>query len=239
MKEASVSNFGLLIAFVVPGFTALWGVSYLSETVGIWLHGTPTDAPTVSGYLYVTIGSIAAGVTISAVRWAIIDSLHHRTGIPAPHWDFLRLQNNVAAYSVLVGNHYQFFQFYSNQLVALTLWYLARRLSLGFWPTPLGPADFVFFCLAIVLFAGSRDALQKYYIRGSQLFGTATDHRSETPAVKRPPPPNADLVISRENAYSSATFQTASASTTRRSPWPGKRKPLGPDQPHSGLSKQP
>ena len=184
MKEVSVNNFGLLIAYVVPGFTALWGASYFSATLRSWLHGTPTDTPTVSGFLYVTIGSIAAGVTVSAVRWAIVDSLHHRTGIPAPDWDFSRLQHNVSAYSVLVSNHYQFFQYYANQLVALTFWYLARRLSLGFWSTPLGLADLVFLFLAIVLFAGSRDALRKYYTRGNQLFGTPTVQHSQKLAIE-------------------------------------------------------
>ena len=91
VKEMSVSNFGLLIAFVVPGLTAVSGASYFSDTLQLWLHGSPTHAPTVGGFLYVTIVAVAAGVTVSAVRWAFVDTLHHHTGIPKPDWDFSRL----------------------------------------------------------------------------------------------------------------------------------------------------
>ncbi|OGJ64555.1 hypothetical protein A3C37_02130 [Candidatus Peribacteria bacterium RIFCSPHIGHO2_02_FULL_53_20] len=46
MKEVSSSNFGLLIAFLLPGFAVLWGASYFSETVALWLSGSGTT-PTV------------------------------------------------------------------------------------------------------------------------------------------------------------------------------------------------
>ena len=43
----SATNFGLLIAYLVPGFTALWDTSYFSETVKHWLSGSGNTAPIV------------------------------------------------------------------------------------------------------------------------------------------------------------------------------------------------
>ena len=97
MIEVSSSNFGLLIAFPLPGFVVLWGAGYFSETVRVWLSTSGDSAPTVGGFMYVTLASVAAGVTVSTVRWAIIDTIHRWTGLPPPTWDFSRLQENVAA----------------------------------------------------------------------------------------------------------------------------------------------
>lgn len=191
MKESSLGNFGLLIAYVVPGLTSVWGASYFSDTLRLWLYGAPANAPTVGGFLYVTIASIAAGVTVSAVRWAIIDTFHHHTGIPPPDWDFSELHDKVAAYRLLLENHYNFFQFYSNMLVAVVFSYLTRRTSVGSWSAPIGLLDIAFLCLVVIFLAGSRDSLRKYYTRGSQLFGPTPAQSREDVATPNdsPQPP--------------------------------------------------
>lgn len=171
MKEISFSNFGLLIAFLLPGFTALWGMSYSSETIRQWLSATDATTPTVGGFMYATLASIAAGVTVSTVRWAIIDTIHGWTGLPQPHWDFAHLQDNVEAYNVLNEVHYNFYQFHGNMLVALVFAYLARRIHSGFFVTPIGWTDLGILALSAILFAGSRDTLRKYYSRVSRLLG--------------------------------------------------------------------
>jgi hypothetical protein len=113
IKESSLESFGLLIAYVLPGVIALLGVSYFSDPVRSWLGSSAADAPTVGGFLYVTLASIAAGLTASTVRWLIVDTLHHWTGIRQPRWDFSRLQANVGAFDVLIEIHYKFYQFYA------------------------------------------------------------------------------------------------------------------------------
>ena len=170
MKEVSSSNFGLLIAFLLPGFVVLWGASYFSGTIALWLSGSG-ETPTVGGFMYVTLASVAAGVTVSTVRWAVIDTIHHWTGLSQPHWDFSRLQDNVAAYNVLNEIHYKFYQFHGNLLIALFFVYVARRVHFGFFAEPLGWVDLGCLLLSVILFVGSRDTLRKYYVRVSQLLG--------------------------------------------------------------------
>ena len=172
MKPLSTSNFGLLIAFLLPGFTALWGASYFSETLRFWLAGAQAGGLTVGGFLYVTLASVAAGITASTVRWAVIDKIHHWAGLREPLWNFSRLQENVSAYNVLREMHLRYYYFYSNMQISLAFVYLARRTSLGFFSAPLGWADLGFVLLAVILFAGSRDTLRKYYERVSQLLGS-------------------------------------------------------------------
>lgn len=95
MKDISYASFGLLIAYIVPGFTALWGLSAVSGTVRSWLGADPATAPTIAGFFYATLASIAAGVTVSTVRWLVIDSIHRAMGLDWPQWDFSRLRESM------------------------------------------------------------------------------------------------------------------------------------------------
>ena len=169
MRELSLSNFGLLIAYLLPGFVALWGVGELSATARDWLRLGPA-VPTVGGFLYVTMASVGTGLIVNTVRWMLVDTLHHRTGISAPSWDFRNLPANLPAFELLVEAHYRHYLFHANLLVAMTFDYLvwtASGRSVAF-----GWLDAAFFALVVVLFAGSRDTLQKYYRRGEQLLAS-------------------------------------------------------------------
>lgn len=169
MGEVTTKNFGLLIAYVLPGFLALWAISPYSPTIQTWLGTSVADAPTVGGFLYVTLGSVAAGLTVSALRWLILDALHHRTGLTKPRWDFSRLSAKLNAFDVLNEQHYRYYQFYGNTLVALCMAAVVR----GWLVVRSGADAFQLLLLvvtALLLFAGSRDTLGKYYRRITELL---------------------------------------------------------------------
>ena len=190
MKEVSSANFGLLVAYLVPGFALLWGIRAFSETVQSWL-GTGTGAgPTVGGFLYVTIGAVGAGMLVSLVRWAVVDQVHQRTGLRHPGWDFSQLQSKLPAFNAPVELHYRYYQFYANMLVALSAVYLLQRLAGGL-AIGLTWRDAACVGFGSLLFAGSRDALRKYYERVGRLLGieetpeewVSEDERPETTPV--------------------------------------------------------
>ena len=172
MSTLSNQNFGLIIAYLLPGFVTLWGVSYFSPTVAAWIVASHQDAPTVAGFMYVTLASLAAGVTVSAIRWAIVDHLHHATGVVPPAWKFANLEGKLQGYLALIENHYRYYQFYANMFVAAAFAYWARLFSEGPAVTSRLATTCGFLALEIVLFAGSRDTLHKYYSRTQQLLNS-------------------------------------------------------------------
>jgi hypothetical protein len=166
----SADNFGLLIAYILPGFVCLWALQPLVPAVRAWLAAQPSDAPSVGGFLFVTLASAAAGMLVGTVRWAVLDQLHHRTGIRPPRWNLSRLTSNLAAFRTLVEWHYRYYEFHGNMLVAVTFLYAVRLFAAGRLPGEGGWTDLLFLATATVLLLGSRDTLRKYYARSGELL---------------------------------------------------------------------
>jgi hypothetical protein len=178
-------NFGLLIAFILPGFVSLAGASHYSPTIAGWMTVPPQADPSVGGFLYVALGSLAAGMIASAFRWLIIDAMHHRRGLVAPKLDFSRLQENLAAYELAVEHNYRHYQFYANMIPATLFYAVANQVFEGRWRI------FSLVCLAAletVLWLTSRDCLQRFYQRTSQLLAAATRETAcPSPSAARTP----------------------------------------------------
>ena len=179
MNDNVSGNFGLLVAYLIPGATVLWGFSLFSPQLASLFSATPPDAPTIGGFLYLTVASLAAGMTVNAVRWAILDTVHARTGLALPNLDFSRLGSNVEAFSLLIEIHYKHYQFHANMVVATAIAYACYRIHVGLLG-PWGWLDVGVVALEVVFVAMSRDTLRKYYSRGSQLLAHHAESSSDT-----------------------------------------------------------
>lgn len=171
MQSVSSDTFGPLIAYLVPGATVLLGASQFLPILRAWFAATPADAPTIGGFLYLTVASLGVGMTVSAIRWATVDQLHAWTGLPMPRRDFSKLGRNVEAFSLLIRIHYEHYQFYSNMCVGMAIAYVCYRVQLE-GLLPLGWLDFGFAALESIFFATSRDTLRRYCDRTEQLLAT-------------------------------------------------------------------
>lgn len=186
MQGVSARKFGLLIAYVLPGFVVLWGAGCVCPPVHLWLVGSTASGPDVGGFLHISIGSVAAGMTVSALRWAVVDGLHALTGLPRPVWNDTRLNERLEAFEALVDNHFRYYQFYANTLVALALAYPTWRLTSN--APAFCWADLGFVLVEGVFLAASRDALRHYYRRTALLLGQqerTTNHDQRTRKRRR------------------------------------------------------
>ncbi len=161
-------DFGLLISLLIPGFIVLLGVAHHSEVVQAWIGGSVPDAPSLGGFLYLTIAAVFAGLVVSTIRWATIDLLHHLSGLRMPAWNFSRLATRQAEFSLLVDAHYRYYQFYANSMIGILFFAVSRSIAVGFSIWEL----LAYTALEILFWAGSRDTLRKYYERVDALLST-------------------------------------------------------------------
>lgn len=152
MKPVTSDTFGFLIAYLIPGCTVLWGMTYVFAPLRTWMGSSCSAAPTVGGFLYTTVAAVAAGVTVSTVRWLVLDTLHHRTGLRPPAWNFSLLDQRVSAYAILIEIHYHHYLFHGNMEIAILWAWVVRRWALGFWTTPLSWVDGLVLLLAVIFF---------------------------------------------------------------------------------------
>ena len=163
-------SFGALIAFLLPGFVGLWGVSFLSPRVQSWISGPGSGAPPAVTVLMILLASLAVGLVISAIRWSVIDRLLHHTGTPAPVLDFSKIKGCLQEFEAIVENHFKYYQYYSHTFIALLFSFTVRQVKL--WQPPC--SNWILFLGVLVtliaLFLASRDALSKCYERSKALL---------------------------------------------------------------------
>lgn len=166
MRDVTTANFGLLIAYVVPGLIVLFGVEPCFPMVSEWFHGTSVDGPTVGGFLFVTVVAVGLGQIVSTTRWMLLDSIHHLTGVRKPRLRFDRLGESVLALEQLIEMHYRHYQWHGNALIAINACWALRSYHHGMSKTGV----LAVIAVDMILFAGSRDTLQKYYRRAEELL---------------------------------------------------------------------
>jgi hypothetical protein len=168
--ESSSKQFGLMVAYLLPGFIVLTGIARFAPLVAAWLQPLNQAQASLGAPVYAVLAATTIGMIVSCFRWLIIDHIHHWTGVTPPVWDDSRLSERVGAFNYLVDNHYRYYQFYANILIAVAIAYLANRAALTSPLLGVG-TDLGFLIVCAALFAGSRDALSKYYLRTNRLIG--------------------------------------------------------------------
>jgi hypothetical protein len=176
VKDITDKNFGVLIAFVLPGFILLLCLSYSFPAIKDWLTASSAkDGLSVGGFLYATLASMSMGLLLSALRWASVDKLltleYRLRGRQFPKINFSRFsdKNVYAAFLGANENHYRYYQYYSNSLVASTIGFVSscffgdKRPTIWLWV--------LFLALISALFFAARDSFTKFYKRASEITG--------------------------------------------------------------------
>jgi hypothetical protein len=174
MNETSSRHFGLIVAYLLPGFVGLVGMAPLFPAVADWLRPVQQGSLGFGPPIYALLSAIAIGLIVSCFRWLLLDQTHHWMGVRRPAWDDSRLDTVLSGFDYLVQSHFRYYEFTGNMLVA-SLWVYGLNRSMHTLPFLGVGTDLGMLILSFVLFAASRDALAKYYTRTGQLVGKAAE----------------------------------------------------------------
>ena len=169
VEETLHRSFGYIVAYILPGLVALWAASLIWTDVPISTYLDARADVSASGWFFLIFGSLGIGLIVSSVRWLLVDTIHHRTGLTAPRIDFSRLQDRQEAFLTAVEHNYRYYQFYANLFVSLVfaLFGSVAQVS-GLWSAKTYAAVV---SLSVLLFVASRDCLRRYYVRLGQVLG--------------------------------------------------------------------
>lgn len=198
MRGDFARSFGLVIAFLCPGFIALWGASAFSPTLTEWFGVTARENISVGGFLFVLVGSLAAGVFVSGIRAVVLDGLYEKDlatqawlpkraarvlerlwfprkifrGLHPLNIDEERLKDEglFRAYTRVVEGFWRYFQFYGNMAVAVPIGYFSWHIANH--KSMIRPGIFILFAVSeIVLLISAGDSLETYCRKATQLCG--------------------------------------------------------------------
>lgn len=172
MKDIREKNFGVIIAFWLPGFLFLWGLSYSWPLVATWLaKSNDTNAPTIGGFLCATLASLAVGLLINAVRWAVVQKvLFHgitRLHRAAINYENLKNKDVLSAFQAAVENNYRYYEYYSNAFVAIVGAFVSYLLNQK--ESPSLTLLTVMGVVPLILIIASRNELQKFNERAEAI----------------------------------------------------------------------
>ncbi|MBZ5554639.1 MAG: hypothetical protein LAO21_18125 [Acidobacteriia bacterium] len=160
-------DFGIVIAFIAPGFVALQAASYHFSTVRAWMAAASDKEQTVGLFLFVLLASLSMGLVVSGVRALAIDNLLRfrfvlrGLVVPKVQLDWSQIDSeNLSILITIRDAFFRHYQFYSNTLVALLFWAFSHAFS----DRPKLPwYDWALITsLLVVLFFSGRDSLQRY-----------------------------------------------------------------------------
>jgi hypothetical protein len=167
-------DFGVIIAFVAPGFVTFQAISYHMPTAQAWMSAASNSEQSVGVFLFVLLASLALGVVVSGVRALVIDKLLRSRllrSLAVPQLNLNWSKVDVAKLPILLvirDGHYRYYQFYSNSLVALALWAVSRSFAGSFG---LNYYQWAIVIITIVaLLESARVSLRRYVEAVGQAF---------------------------------------------------------------------
>ena len=164
MNSLGQLDFGMLIAYMLPGFLAFFGLRYVSPAIDqLFLLSFVKDSG-IGLQLSIVLFALFAGVVVSALRDSVLDPIQRRLGITKPTFDFKKLNdpNVLKSFEAVISNTYRFAQFYGNAFIALSLLAVLRAWST--WTLGMSKSVFGIIVLSlVVLFVAHRQQLKQTY----------------------------------------------------------------------------
>jgi hypothetical protein len=174
-------GFALLIAFLLPGLVALFGIATVNPTVLGWFQGAQSG-PQLVGFLFVLMAALALNIVIHALRWFVFEKVRIAAlGCPwvkpNPPLDLRNRKDLEAQY---IDNRHQFYYHYlayGNSAVAIPIAVTAWKFGSHAPEPPMGL--FLSVCggaavLTAVLGLAACEAICRYMDRQTSLLGLRT-----------------------------------------------------------------
>jgi hypothetical protein len=164
--KTSALDYGVVIAFLAPGFVAFAGASEAIPRIVTWMTAAAETEQTVGIFLFVLLASLSIGLAVSGVRALVIDHLLRwrllgKFAVPQLQLDWGRVdEENLPVLITIRDSHYRYYQFYSNTLVALVFAGIVRLI----WGTTSSSWELilVLVLIIVILFLSARESLLHY-----------------------------------------------------------------------------
>ena len=174
MADVTSTSFGMIIAYILPGFTALYSASFWSPKVQHLFDQFVTGESNGGRFLLVILVSLIVGLELSIVRWAVFEKWICRKECLTPD-DFigLRKEEQLTAFRAAVDEQYRYHQFFGGMTFAIPVYLVGYiRTSICSWGTVL--LAFGLFLLWALTAVAAKVGWSNYVTRSRSILKEAT-----------------------------------------------------------------
>jgi hypothetical protein len=122
VKDVTSTSFGLVIAFLLPGLIALYGLSYFSPDLQALFATFLKAESNVGLFLLITLSALALGLQVSVLRYYLIERWICRKWKLSPEqFASLGSSGKLSAFRASVDEHLRYHQFWGGMAVVMPL----------------------------------------------------------------------------------------------------------------------
>ena len=119
IRDVTSTTFGLIIAYLLPGLTAFYSLSFFSVRIRSWFDKIFAGSASGGLILFMIFGAIVIGLQLSAVRWLIFEELFCRDcRFDATALSGISDAGRFAAYRLFIDEQLRYHQFWGAMSVA-------------------------------------------------------------------------------------------------------------------------
>ncbi len=124
MTDIGSTSFGLFIAFLLPGLTALYSLTFWSARAKRVFETFLTAESNVGLFLLVLCASVAAGLLVTVFRWLLFELwLGKNYRLDSSAFSALRDEATLSAFRAAIDEHYRYHQFWGGMTISILLLY--------------------------------------------------------------------------------------------------------------------
>lgn len=144
VKDVTVTSFGLIIAYLLPGLVGLYGLSFWSQRLSESFATFLTAESNVGLFLILILGSLVIGMVAHGVRWILFEVWFCGPEYKFAASDFADLagEGKLSAFRGAVDEIYRYHQWWGGLTVVAPLLFFgavhASWLSRLGWPAQIG-----------------------------------------------------------------------------------------------------
>jgi uncharacterized membrane protein YwzB len=172
-KDITASSFGLLIAYVLPGFVALVTLAFWSSQVAAQFDAFLKSDSKIGLFLLVVLAALILGVELTAFRWVIFDRwLCRKIRLGADEFKVLQTQDKIAAFRMAIDEHYRYHQFWGGLVPVVPFFFLGVAYAQNALPCSSAGALLIFGFLVVesVTVAAAVDSYKRYVTRARAIL---------------------------------------------------------------------
>lgn len=135
VRDLVAENFGLLIAYVIPGLAGLWATCLWDAGIRGWVAQSASLTTSIGGFLVLTMAALGVGLSVQALRFAAFEVVLAKVSGLVAKYPYLkppaynnaqRVDPQVRATSrEITDQHYRYYQCHGGLAIAFPVVFIA------------------------------------------------------------------------------------------------------------------